>query len=55
MSRIIVRTSEAPPSPPTLSQAVKAAGLVFDSGTGPFEPETGNPTATQFKSRPANA
>ena len=41
MSRIIVRTSEAPPSPPTFSQAVKAAGLVFVSGTGPFEPETG--------------
>ena len=41
MSRTIVRTSEAPPSPPTYSQAVKAAGLVFVSGTGPFEPETG--------------
>ena len=41
MARTIVRTSEAPPSPPTFSQAVKAAGLVFVSGTGPFEPETG--------------
>ena len=41
MSRTIVRTSEAAPSPPTFSQAVKAAGLVFVSGTGPFEPETG--------------
>jgi 2-iminobutanoate/2-iminopropanoate deaminase len=41
MSRTIVRTSEAPPSPPTFSQAVKAAGLVFVSGTGPFERETG--------------
>jgi 2-iminobutanoate/2-iminopropanoate deaminase len=41
MSRKIVRTSEAPPSPPTFSQAVKAAGLVFVSGTGPFDPETG--------------
>ena len=41
MSRTIVRTSEAPPSPPTYSQAVKAAGLVFVSGPGPFEPETG--------------
>jgi 2-iminobutanoate/2-iminopropanoate deaminase len=41
MSRKIVRTSEAAPSPPTFSQAVKAAGLVFVSGTGPFEPETG--------------
>jgi 2-iminobutanoate/2-iminopropanoate deaminase len=41
MSRNIVRTAEAPPSPPTFSQAVKAAGLVFVSGTGPFDPGTG--------------
>jgi 2-iminobutanoate/2-iminopropanoate deaminase len=41
MSRNIVRTLEAPPSPPTFSQAVKAAGLVFVSGTGPFDPGTG--------------
>jgi 2-iminobutanoate/2-iminopropanoate deaminase len=37
MLRRIVRTNEAPPSPPTYSQAVKAAGLVFVSGTGPFD------------------
>lgn len=41
MPRNIVRTSDAPPSPPTYSQAVKAAGLVFVSGTGPFDPATG--------------
>lgn len=41
MTRNIVRTSAAPPSPPTYSQAVKAAGLVFVSGTGPFDPSTG--------------
>jgi 2-iminobutanoate/2-iminopropanoate deaminase len=41
MSRNIVRTTEAPPSPPAFSQAVKAAGLVFVSGTGPFDPGTG--------------
>ena len=41
MSRNIVRTLEAPPSPPTFSQAVKAAGLVFVSGTGPIDPGTG--------------
>ncbi len=40
MSRNIVRTAEAPPPPPTFSQAVKAAGLVFVSGTGPFDPGT---------------
>ena len=41
MSRQIVRTAEAPPSPPTYSQAVIAAGLVFVSGTGPVDPATG--------------
>ena len=41
MPRNIVRTSEAPLSPPTYSQAVKAAGLVFVSGTGPFDPASG--------------
>jgi len=37
----IIRTSDAPPPPPTYSQAVRAAGLVFVSGTGPQDPETG--------------
>ena len=41
MPRNIVRTNDAPPSPPTYSQAVKAGGLVFVSGTGPFDPSTG--------------
>lgn len=41
MSRKIVRTTEAPAAPPTYSQAIKAAGLVFVSGTGPFDPGTG--------------
>jgi 2-iminobutanoate/2-iminopropanoate deaminase len=41
MPRNIVRTNHAPPPPPTYSQAVKAAGLVFVSGTGPFDPATG--------------
>ena len=41
MSRQIVLTTEAPPSPPTYSQAVIAAGLVFVSGTGPVDPATG--------------
>ena len=35
MSRDIIRTADAPPPPPTYSQAVRAAGLVFVSGTGP--------------------
>jgi 2-iminobutanoate/2-iminopropanoate deaminase len=41
MSRQVVRTTDAPASPATYSQAVKAAGLVFVSGTGPFELGTG--------------
>lgn len=41
MSRQIVRTTDAPPSPPTYSQAVIAAGLVFVSGTGPVDASTG--------------
>jgi 2-iminobutanoate/2-iminopropanoate deaminase len=41
MPRKVVRTNKAPPPPPTYSQAVKVAGLVFVSGTGPFDPETG--------------
>jgi 2-iminobutanoate/2-iminopropanoate deaminase len=41
MARNVVRTTEAPPSPATYSQAVKAGGLIFVSGTGPFELGTG--------------
>jgi 2-iminobutanoate/2-iminopropanoate deaminase len=41
MARTIVHTTNAPPSPATYSQAVKAGGLVFVSGTGPFELGTG--------------
>jgi hypothetical protein len=41
MPRHVVRTTGAPPSPPTYSQAVNAGGLVFVSGTGPFELGTG--------------
>lgn len=41
MARDIIRTLDAPPSPPTYSQAVRAAGLVFVSGTSPHDPSTG--------------
>lgn len=40
MSRQIIQTDQAPKSP-AYSQAVKAAGLVFVSGQGPFDPGTG--------------
>ncbi len=41
MPRDIVHTSKAAKPPPTYSQAVKAAGLVFVSGTAPADPVTG--------------
>ena len=41
MSREVIRTKDAPAPPPTYSQAVKAAGLVFVSGTGPHDPVSG--------------
>lgn len=41
MPRDIIRAQDAPTPPPTYSQAVRAAGLVFLSGTGPFDPASG--------------
>ena len=40
MSREIIRTDQAPKAP-SYSQAVKAGGLVFVAGQGPFDPVTG--------------
>lgn len=41
MARQIVFTSKAARPPATYSQAIKAAGLVFVSGTAPADPLTG--------------
>ena len=41
MTRQIVFTAKAARPPATYSQAVKAAGLVFVSGTAPHDPATG--------------
>jgi 2-iminobutanoate/2-iminopropanoate deaminase len=41
MSKKIVKTNAAPTSPPSYSQGVMAAGLVFVSGQGPFDPSSG--------------
>src|ERR1700761_47245 len=41
MARQIVFTTQAPKPPAVYSQAVKAAGLVFVSGTPPVAPATG--------------
>jgi 2-iminobutanoate/2-iminopropanoate deaminase len=41
MTKVIVHTDNAPGSLAAYSQAVKAAGLVFVAGMGPFDPVTG--------------
>jgi len=41
MARDIVFTTNAAKPPPMYSQAVRAAGLVFVSGTAPIDPATG--------------
>jgi 2-iminobutanoate/2-iminopropanoate deaminase len=41
MSRQIIFTPKAAKPPATYSQAVKAAGLVFVSGTAPHDPQSG--------------
>jgi 2-iminobutanoate/2-iminopropanoate deaminase len=46
MDRQIIRTADAPAPPATYSQAVKAGGFVFVSGTGPHDPATGTIVAT---------
>ena len=42
MARQIIFTEKAAKPPPMYSQAVKAAGLIFVSGTAPTDPVTGN-------------
>ena len=41
MSRQIIFTPKAAKPPATYSQAVRAAGLIFVSGTAPHDPQTG--------------
>lgn len=49
MTRQIVFTPGAAQPPATYSQAVKAAGLVFVSGTAPADPATGAITGTTIQ------
>jgi 2-iminobutanoate/2-iminopropanoate deaminase len=53
VSRRIVFTSKAAKPPPTYSQAVKAAGLVFVSGTAPIDPATGAINGTTIQEQTA--
>lgn len=49
MPRQIVFTTKAAKPPATYSQAVKAAGLVFVSGTAPTDPITGQITGATIQ------
>src|SRR5664279_3675257 len=49
MSREIIRTTAAAAPPAAYSQAVKAAGLVFVSGTGPYDAVTGAVTGSTIQ------
>ncbi len=49
MSREIIHTTAAAAPPATYSQAVKAAGLVFVSGTGPYDAATGAITGSTIQ------
>jgi 2-iminobutanoate/2-iminopropanoate deaminase len=53
LSRQIVFTPKAAKPPPAYSQAVKAAGLVFVSGTAPADPATGAIKGTTIQEQTA--
>jgi len=52
MVKIIVKTDDAPQSA-AYSQAVKAGGLVFVAGQGPFDPKTGEVVGTTIQEQTA--
>jgi len=52
MAKVIVNTDDAPKSA-AYSQAVKAGGLVFVSGQGPFDPKTGDVVGTTIQEQTA--
>jgi 2-iminobutanoate/2-iminopropanoate deaminase len=49
MSRDIVFTTKAAKPPTSYSQAVRAAGLIFLSGTAPHDPQTGAVVGTTIQ------
>lgn len=49
MPRQIVHTVDAPQPSRTYSQAVRAGGLVFVSGTGPYDPASGSLVGTTIQ------
>ena len=53
MPRQVVFTTKAARPPPAYSQAIKAAGLVFVSGTAPIDPMTGAIEGTTIQEQTA--
>ena len=49
MTKQIIHTDKAPKSLAGYSQGVKAAGLVFVAGQGPFDPVTGDVVGTTIQ------
>ncbi len=52
MAKVIVTTDHAPKSM-AFSQGVKAGGLVFIAGQGPFDPKTGDVVGTTIQEQTA--
>ena len=55
MARNIISTLNAPKPPPTYSQAVVAGGLIFVSGTSPYDVTLAVWWVALFRSSAANA
>jgi 2-iminobutanoate/2-iminopropanoate deaminase len=55
MSRTIVSSADLPKASPYFSHAVKAAGLVFISGTAAYDPATGKIVGTTIQEQTAQA
>ena len=55
MARTIVSSETLPKASPYFSHAVKAGGLVFVSGTAPYDPETGMLAGTTIQEQTAQA
>ena len=55
MTRTVMATSRGPKAPAYYSQAVRAAGLVFVSGTPPVDPATGAVVGTTIREQVAQA
>ncbi len=49
MTKQIIHSDDAPRSLAGYSQAVKAGGLIFVSGQGPFHPQTGDVVGTTIQ------